>query len=248
MNLNKIGMCIAKSGKRKIYVASPEDNEELDLKTFDKIKLKEGKFQFMPNGDNTRQVISVFGASGSGKSYWISEFIKEYHMTYKKNHIYLLSECSEDEAFDDKSYIKRILINQELLDDKIEWDEFKDCCVVLDDVDALSKDYKKYIDELRNKLLKNARKNNVSVVISNHNLCDGALTKTILHESQIIVFFMNNGFNRGIKYFLESYVGLNKTAIENLRKLTTRATVYIKSYPQIIMTDKYITTINDLSK
>ena len=248
MNLDKIGRCIARNGKKKYYVASPEDNDELQLKTFNKITLRDGKFQYMPNNE-TRDVISVFGQSGSGKSYFISQFTHEYHTIYKKNHIYLLSECPEDEVFDEKPYIKRILINEELLEDKIEWDEFKDCLVILDDVDALSKEYKKYIDELRNKLLKNARKNNVSVCISNHNFTDGISTKNTLNESNVIVFFMNNGFNRGIKYFLESYVGLDKKSIQNLRKLgQTRATVYIKTYPQIIMTDKHITTVNELSK
>ena len=46
-----------------------------------------------------------------------------------------------------------------------------------------------------NKLLKNARKNNVSVCISNHNFTDGISTKNTLNESNVIVFFMNNGFN-----------------------------------------------------
>jgi hypothetical protein len=73
-------------------------------------------------------------------------------------------------------------------------------------------------------------------------------TKNILNESNVVVFFMNNNFNRGIKYFLESYIGLDKKGIENLKKIQTRATVYIKSYPQIIMTDKHISTVNELSK
>jgi len=247
MNLNKIGRCVARNGKKKYCVASPEDNDELDLKVFNKINLREGKFQYIPNNEG-RDTIGVFGASGSGKSWWISDFVKEYHATYKKNSIYLLSECEEDEVFDEKPYIIRIMINDELLGDKIQWDEFKDCLVILDDVDSLSKEYKKYIDELRNKLLKNARKNNVSVVISNHNFTDGAQTKNILNECTTLVFFMNNAFTRGTKYFLESYVGLDKKGIENIKNLNTRATVYIKSYPQLIMTDKSIITVNELSK
>ena len=88
MNLDKIGRCIARNGKKKYYVATPEDNDELELRTFNKITLRDGKFQYMPNNE-TRDVISVFGQSGSGKSYFISQFAHEYHTTYKKNHIYL---------------------------------------------------------------------------------------------------------------------------------------------------------------
>ena len=55
-------------------------------------------------------------------------------------------------------------------------------------------------------------------------------------------------YNRGIEYLLKNYIGLDKTGIQKLRNVETRATVYIKSYPNVIMTDRYITTLNELNK
>lgn len=238
MNLIKAGRPITKYGKKVISLG--EDNE--DIKTYEHIISKDDKLEYLPNNE-TRDVIYCCGPSGSGKSYYIANYCDKYHAQNKRNKIYLFSECETDPVFDKKKYIIRIQINDELLEDKIEWDEFEDCLCIMDDIDALSGPYKKYITELKNKLLKNSRKNNVSVIVSNHNCTDGHDTKSTLNESNVIVFFMLN-YNRGIKYLLESYIGMNKKGIEKLRKLKTRSITYIKSYPNLILSDYEIGTIN----
>ena len=100
----------------------------------------------------------------------------------------------------------------------------------MDDIDALTGKYKKYITELKNKLLKNSRKNNVSVIVTNHSCIDGIDTKSSLNESNVIVFFM-------LKL-------MDKKGIEKLRKLKTRSITYIKSYPNLLLSDYEIGTIN----
>ena len=250
MNLSKIGRNIARvdNNYKKLYsIASPEENEEGELKVLQEIRIKEGKFKYMPNNESERDTICVLGSSGSGKSYWIKEYTETYHKKNPKNEIFLFSESDSDPLFDDVSWIKRVAINDELLKDPVEWTEFKDCLAIFDDIDALKGNIKKYIYGLRDKLLKNSRKFGVSVIVSNHNMTDGIDTKTLLNESNVIVFFMQN-YNRGIEYLLKNYIGLDKTGIQKLRNVETRATVYIKSYPNVIMTDRYITTLNELNK
>ena len=51
-------------------------------------------------------------------------------------------------------------------------------------------------------------------------------------------------YNRGIKYLLESYIGMDKKGIEKLRKLKTRSITYIKSYPNLLLSDYEVGTIN----
>jgi hypothetical protein len=106
----------------------------------------------MPNTE-TRDVIYCCGLGGSGKSYYIANYCEKYQNLHKRNKVYLFSECTEDPVFDKKKYINRIIIDDELLEGKIEWNEFEDCCI-MDDIDALSVKYKEYITELKNKLLK----------------------------------------------------------------------------------------------
>ena len=250
MNLSKIGRNIARidNNAKKVYsVATPEDNEEHELKMINQSVIKEGKFVYTPNNEG-RDTISVLGMSGSGKSYWIKQYCESYHKKHPKHEIFLFSEATEDPLFDGVSYIKRVDLNENVLSDPIEWTEFRDCLTVWDDIDAIKGSLKKFVFTLRDKLLKNSRKFGVSVVVSQHNYTDGHDSKTLLNESGTIVFFMGNNFNRSIQYLLSNYIGLNKEAIEKLKNTQTRATIYVKSYPQIIITDRMITTVNELSK
>jgi len=143
-------------------------------------------------------------------------YLNEYKRIHRNNPIYLISEGKEDPALDKVKGLKRIKLDDGLLEEPIQYDEFKDCCVVFDDTDALTGKLGKYIYSLRDKLLKNARKNKVSVITTNHT-CTGQELKAVLNESDTIVFFMKN-YNRALKYLLENYVGLNKEGIKNLKK------------------------------
>ena len=92
MNLSKIGRNIARvdNNYKKLYsIASPEDNSEHELKVFQEIRLKEGKFKYMLNNDSERDTVCVLGSSGSGKSYWIKEYCETYHKKHPKNEIFL---------------------------------------------------------------------------------------------------------------------------------------------------------------
>jgi hypothetical protein len=53
-------------------------------------------------------------------------------------------------------------------------------------------------------------------------------------------------YNRQLKYLLENYVGLNKHGIKKLRQNKTRATVFVKSYPNTIIQEKNIMTLNNI--
>ena len=70
MNLSKVGRNIARvdNNYKKLYsIASPQENEEGELKVLQEIRIKEGKFKYMPNNESERDTICVLGSSGSGK-------------------------------------------------------------------------------------------------------------------------------------------------------------------------------------
>lgn len=254
-NTNKNGKLIAKiidKDKKpdiKIYVSEKkdnnDDNEDVNKlnknSEFNAIKLKKGELQLMTDKNKQeRFTMFIAGSAGSGKSYFIREFLKENFIPqYKKQPIYLFSVCNDDKAFEDIKEIERFNIKDDkFLDDEIKWEEFKDCCCIFDDIDSLGKSaLGKYLYKLRNDLLVNARKYGVSVITTAHS-CSGIDLKSVLQESQYIVFFMAN-YNRSLKYLCENYIGLTKLGIKNLLTLNnSRWTCYIKTYPNIIM-DKY---------
>jgi GTPase SAR1 family protein len=223
--------------QRKIYLSEDEG--------YEKIEIKEGEFMASLDKEEDRAVIYVAGASGSGKSYWVAQYCEEFHKNYKNYPIYLISENNEDPAFDNKSYIKRLMI-EDMATNPIDYKEFENCLVIFDDVDSIKGALGKEVDSLRDKLLKNSRKFKVSVITTNHDAC-GIKLKSVLNESRQIVFFLLN-YNRSLKYLCENYLGLNKNVVEQLRKNNSRWTCFVKNYPSYIIQQKMITSINYLEK
>jgi GTPase SAR1 family protein len=247
LNNSGIGQEIAiiknnpKYKKTKFFVSDTEDKK---INGFESFHLDDGVFQYVSDEDRDRDTIYICGSAGSGKSYWTGEYCKEYYKRNKNNPIYLISEGSADPALDDLKNLQRVKVDDSLIEDPIEWTEFENCLVIADDIDAYTGKLKKYIYGLIDKLLKNARKNKVSVIMTSHS-CTGLELKGILNEANVIVFFPKN-WNRSLKYLLESYVGLNKEAVKKLFKHKSRWCAFVKSFPNVIIQEKNIQTIGQL--
>ena len=246
INTSKIGVPVAIVKNSKKYAKtlfSVSKDEEIN--GFNKLELEEPKasFQVIPNFNAERSTVFIAGTSGSGKSYWASEYMKQYHQIYPDHPIYLITEAIDaDPAFKDLK-LKKVNLNG-ILDDPIDWNEFESCLVVFDDCDAISGKLYRYIYELRDKLLKNSRKKNVSVITTSHSFT-GKDLQSVLNESQVIVFFPSN-FNRSLVYLLDKYIGLVKEGVKEVRNSKSRWIAYIKTFPNILVSEKKIQTLNDL--
>jgi hypothetical protein len=254
LNLQKVGkkICEIKNSTRykrgnKVFVCNDTFEGDEKIKEFDELQLQSGEFQLSPSKTMERVTMYITSPAGGGKSYFASQYIQEYHKIFPKNEIYLVSEQDEDPAFDKLDYIKRIVID-DLDNDPLHYREFENCLVLFDDIDSIKGKLGKSVDALRDKLLKNSRKFKVSVISTNHS-CTGQDIKAVLNESEIIVFFMM-GYNRSLKYLLENYIGLNKKAIEKLKKNASKSrwSAYIKGYPSVLVQQRYITTISKLEE
>ena len=251
INTEGIGrqLAIVKDGDKKhkkLTFSISEDKKPDNNNFYQEYILETGTFQYITDSKKERDTIFVCGQAGSGKSFWVSQYIKTYIKQNLNYNIYFISEGdkSDDAAFSNIRQLKQIKLDNELLTDDLFWKEFNNCCVIMDDIDAISGKMGKYLYNLRDKLLKNSRKFNVSVIVTNHS-CTGLDLKSVLQECTTIVFFMQN-YNRQLKYLLENYVGLNKHGIKKLRKNKTRATVFVKSYPNTIIQEKNIMTLNNI--
>jgi len=251
LNLHKIGREVAvvrdnPKMKKAIFSVSNEEKYDEDeiIKPFNHFQLQSGNFQYIPDTERDRDTIFVAGTAGSGKSYWAAQYIKEYHKIYPDNAIYLITgNNADDPAFENMKYVKKINLDG-ILQDPLDYSEFKDCLAVFDDIDACSGKLGKYLYDLRDKLLKNSRKVKVSVLSTAHTF-SGMDLKSVLNESDTIVFFPSN-YNRSLKYLLENYLGLTKEGIKAVRKLKTRWCAFVKSYPNVLITEKTISTLSHL--
>ena len=196
-NINGIGVPICKIvggeyDQKYVYLADSKQVEQKKAKSkyinFSRMNLaEESSFQPVPNSEG-RDIVSCFGPSGSGKSYYIKDFVKNYHQEYPKNSVYCVSLVDDDKSFKDIPYIIRLKVDEKWKNNPLEAKDFEDnCCIIFDDTDTIrDKDIKKNIDMLKNQILETGRHKHITALITSHLACKGVETKTLLNESHLI--------------------------------------------------------------
>jgi len=227
----------------KVYGTIYLDDNKKNDDNIKELELGDGyHFQQTVNTERERDIIYVAGPSGSGKSYYIREYVKQYIKLYPKRSIYLFSYLDEDETLDKIKKIQRIdIFNKEFLLSDIKSADFKDSLVILDDVDAIrEKGIKNKIYNLVNQMLTMGRHDNVTVCYACHEVCNRNETKVILNESHSLTIFPKVYGSKKLQYLLESYYGMNKAEIEKFKSLDSRTVTIMRSYPKIVMSERNI--------
>ena len=215
---------------------------------FKSLKLNNGYFQPIGNWNAERSCNLVVGASGSGKSRYICNWVLEYKKKYKDNPIYVFSSLDEDESL---KAIKplRVILDDEFVKEPINLKQFENSCCIFDDTDTIqNKKIKEKVYTVMNMMLNTGRHHNITVWCVQHTPTGNkAETKTILNEAHSIVFFCAN-YSRQLQYLLENYCGIDKKLFKYICSLDSRWTCFNKHYPQTIITDKHILMMSELHK
>ena len=239
MNFEEIGVPIAKvinlkSKKERVLYVSDEDDDS----NFESYICKQNEIiQPIPNEQAERFVSYITGMSGSGKSYYSKLLAIQYNQLYKKRPVYLFSMIQDD----DKSLsgirnLKRVPLNEEFLNYQYDAEDFKNCLVIMDDVDCLvDKRFKNKIKEILLMILQTGRHNQTSIIYCSHVACNGPDTKIILNECQSITIFLKTMQGRAIKYLLENYLSLDKKQIHHLKTIKSRWITISKTYPNVVL-------------
>lgn len=232
-------ICPSFKTPKKIYLAS---DKELHLiqNPFLKFEVDNNcKIQSSWDKSIERMCWYISGQSGSGKSYYTGQLLKQYKKAYPKNEIYILSSVNEDKSFDSMK-VNRINL-EGLLTEDLQAADFKNSLVIIDDCDCITnKAIKNKVLSIQNQLLETGRHHNVSVIITSHLTTDGAVTKRSLNESMRIVIFPANMNGRNFKYLMENYLGFDKKQMAYLKDLPTRALTIAKTYPGCIISENMI--------
>jgi hypothetical protein len=243
LNFERVGRFLAKveGGKydKKIISVTSElkPSEDEYSKPFHRITI-DGKFQQVPNPDTEREILYITGASGSGKSTYTANYIKNYKKMFPKNPIYCFSALKDDESLDVVKP-RRIEIDDSLFTDPIPIDQLQGSCCIFDDIDVISnKKQRDAVYNLLNQTLEVGRHHKITVIITNHLATSGKDTRRVLNECMSVTYFPFSGSNVGTKRLLEDYLGLDKKTIKMIKDKKSRwATIY-KNYPQVVMTEK----------
>ena len=206
-----------------------------------------GKEVILPDGaeikpifDTTkeRQVFYVTGMSGSGKSTYVSKLVEIYHKLFPNNSIYLFSNKPEDPALDKFDYVKRIKLDDSLVDDPIQLPELKNSLVIFDDIEAIpNKQLANEMDRLRDMILQQGRSYKVSFCYVSHLANNYKQTRTILNECHAITIFPAMCTKYSLKYLMEKYFGFGKHDLSKLLSLPSRW-VTIHKAPVFVLYEK----------
>ena len=242
-------ICKIQGGKfDSLFILYVEDGHDLDdKKSFNNLKILDGKFIPCVNINIERQIISSLGPSGSGKSYIAKLYMQDYKKQFKKNPMFIMSALDEDKTLDkDLPDLQRIKINDKFISEPLEMNDFPDhCLVMLDDTDSIrNKDAKAQVDLLKDEILQTGRHKYITCILTSHQACNGKETKLLLNESHQIFVFMSSGAN--YQRLLQTYIGLSTQQINKLKKMKTRYTCFVKGYPMIIYTEHEIMFMADL--
>jgi hypothetical protein len=228
-----IALIETKNAKNKIvYLKEGNSTKKFECEGDEKCLL-------IPNVSKERQVIYCSGMSGSGKSYYIMQYSKQYQKMYPKNDVILFSGLDSDEGSLDKiKDLKRFNIYAEdFLEEDFQANNFKDSLVIFDDLESINnKSIFNKVMQIQSTLLTTGRHSRTSVAVSNHSVANGRVTKLILNESNVIVIFKSGLGNRVLKYILDQYLGLDKDQIKKIKRLKGRSVSIIKSsYPMVVL-------------
>jgi hypothetical protein len=232
-----IALIESKNGKNKIvYLKEGNSTKSFECEGDEKCLL-------IPNVAKERQVIYCSGMSGSGKSYYIMQYSKQYQKMYPKNDVILFSGLDSDEGSLDKiKNLKRFNISaDDFLEEDFQSENFKDCLVIFDDLESINNKFIfNKVMKIQETLLTTGRHSRTSVAVSNHSVANGRVTKLILNESNVIVIFKSGLGNRILKYILDQYLGLDKDQIIKIKRLRgSRSITIIKSsYPMVLLYDR----------
>ena len=194
--------------------------------------------QLVPNPNTERQCLYVCGQSGSGKSHFTTEYVKNYKKTFPKNNVYVISSIDEDKSIDSLKPKRINVLDPEFMDDEFTAVDFKDSIVIFDDVEVFPAKIKKKVMGIVNNILQIGRHSNVSIIFTTHNPTKGAESKILLTESNIITVFPKTTGSGALKYLLNNYLGLDSKQIKEIRKMKSRAVSVVRGYPVVILTDK----------
>lgn len=250
-NTNKIGRPVCK------IVGGADDSETIYLDTnaqpnagklkknyYNKLHIEDGIFQQVPDTTTERQCIMIAGASGSGKSHYSNNYIKEYHRCYKKNPIYFFSVLDSDTSINDK-IVKRVNIDDSWITEPLTIEDVPNALCVFDDIEMITdKNIKQTVFDFINSILTTGRHTNTSIIMTVH-YPNNKYIRNFLNECHCFVYFPF-GSGRATNYVLENYIGISKKDIQHIKRLKTRWSCVFKQYPQCVLTEHNLFTISDL--
>ena len=202
------------------------------------IKITEGKIQ--PAIPMRHYCLSVFGASGCGKSTFVGKWMLEYKKKYKDRPIYVFSSITDDEAFK-KAKVTYIKLDNSILSDPFMVSEFNNGLVVFDDLESLSNELFQAVNKFRDQMIETCRHHGTQVISINHLIAGGHQTKRLHSEATHTVLYPRTNVAAISKYCKAQY-GMSNDEIKDLVAMgkSSRWVLISRDYPSYVISENQV--------
>ena len=192
--------------------------------------------------DSKPERIFVAGKSGAGKSCWAAMYIREFNEMHPNSNIYLISVHEDDQAYKGLPIIQ-LTLNEAFINDPPTLEDFRDCLVIFDDVDNLQdKKLSNAVEAVNNDLLANSRKYGTYVLTLHHHLMEYKRTRTLLNESNRVVFYPQ-GSAYHVQRYLKVYAGVSPADISKIMAEKSRWICLDNGVPMNYITENAVVII-----
>lgn len=223
---NETLQLIESTNKKKKYFNNEKTHFEYD----------KNDVMFMPELDKERDLIYIYGPSGSGKSYLTKIFVKLYQKYKKGNDVYILSHVENDPSFKGIKY-KQIPIELEILEN-IDLETLNNSLIIFDDTATPGdKKLQDLIFALKDNIAQRGRHHNISAIYTTHLACNFKETRVLLNECNKFVIFPNSGGVNQQERMMCSYADMDKVTFKSLKYLGSRWVMFSNHYPNYIVYD-----------
>jgi len=228
------------------------DRDDLpeDSKLLEKIRLNDPNDSFFPlikeKDDESGQNIYISGPAGCGKSTFIRQYVLHFLKKYPKAPVLLFTCKSTDKTLDNIKQIKRVRIDDDMLQNRLTLQEISAkknpfVLVIFDDIeDFPNKKLNFEINRLCNEVIRCGRSYNLITCYVNHDSCAYSQTKLFIKEATQIVMMPYRAPKSTYDLLMNNYLklsGKNQNLIKNVK---SKYVVVNRSRPEFILSDKYI--------
>jgi len=198
-----------------------------------KLYMKNKSLMFLPDFSKERELIYIFGPSGSGKSFLTNRYVKEFKLGRPDYDVFLFTRLEDDPSLEFK--FTKIKLEAEVLEN-IDVESLENSIVIFDDTETPNdKSVSKLVDNLKDLIAQEGRHFNITMIVTTHMACNYNRTRIILNECQkYVIFPRGNGVKQMTNMFCD-YGGMSKHQFETVRKLDTRWCMLNTSYPNYIV-------------
>lgn len=188
--------------------------------------------------------LHINGKQGCGKSYFAGKFVKHYIETFPENKIYLFSLKPVDKAYDVYPQIKRIKIDEDILDTELKPETLSNMLFIFDDIERIENDkVRKKVYGIINSVSELGRASNIYIISINHQPLGGSKTKIVNNEMTAVVIFPKLGNKHHNRSILKKYAGMNDNFIDKVINKKIRWACINISVPSVLITQRRIELI-----